>query len=88
MTLSKNLAMALFHLSASVFTALSVYGIFLYLDGSAPVRESTLASLLYGAGIAASIAGICFFGTMWDRRKAEESRKPPSPGKPPTGVKR
>ena len=61
----------------AVFVALSAYGIFTYMswDQVQPQSATSLTLFLYGAGVAGSIAGICFFGIQMDRRRLEESKK-------------
>jgi hypothetical protein len=65
------------NISMAVFTGLSAYGFFLYLEGGAETAGSTtlLTTLSYLAGIVVCIAGIGFFGVQLDRRKSEERRE-------------
>ena len=65
------------NISMAVFTALSAYGLLLYLEGGADTAKATtlLTTFSYLAGIAACIAGIGFFGVQLDRRKSEERRE-------------
>ena len=65
------------NISMAVFTGLSAYGLLLYFEGGADAAKasSLLTTLYYLAGIAASIAGIGFFGVQLDRRKSEERRE-------------
>ncbi len=67
------------NIAMAAFTALSAYGILLYYEadaGAAAARGTTLLTTFsYLAGIAASIAGIGFFGIQLDRRKSEERRE-------------
>ena len=65
------------NISMAVFTGLSAYGFFLYLEGGADAASATTlpTMLSYLAGIVACIAGIGFFGVQLDRRKSEEHRE-------------
>lgn len=65
------------NVSMAVFTALSAYGILLYYEGGADAARATsaLVTFEYLGGVAATIAGICFFGVHLDRRKSEEQRE-------------
>ena len=60
----------------AVFTGISAYGLLLYYDSGleAAIATPPRTTLLLAAGIAASIAGICFFGIQLDRRKAEDRK--------------
>jgi len=83
----KILAIAGFNICASVFLGLCVYGLLVYSEGGKPPPGEYMTSILYGAAALGSIAGIGFFGSQWDRRNAEKSRKAntspaPDPGKP------
>jgi len=71
---SKRMAIHGLNVSMAVFTGISAYGLLGYLEGGAETaRAATLqGTLLFAAGIAASIAGICWFGIQLDRRKAED----------------
>jgi hypothetical protein len=62
------------NVSVAVFTAISAYGLLGFLGvGADTARAATLReTLLFAAGIAATIAGICFFGVQLDRRRAED----------------
>ena len=62
------------NISMAVFTAISAYGLLGYLEGGVETAgAATLRhTLLFAVGIAASIAGICYFGLQLDRRKAED----------------
>ena len=74
MHVSKRLAIHGLNVSMAVFTGISAYGLLGYFEGgldmaiAAPARTT----FLFVAGIAASIAGIGWFGVQLDRRKAEE----------------
>ena len=72
--MSKRLALHGLNLSMAVFTGLSAYGLLLYFEGGAEAAIATPVgtTLLLAAGVAGSIAGICFFGIHLDRRKAED----------------
>ncbi|MCL5967018.1 MAG: hypothetical protein M1550_07470 [Deltaproteobacteria bacterium] len=82
MAVPKKIAVACFYVCSSVFTALSVYGMALYL-GEAPVGESLVATALYGASVFGSLAGICYFGNEWDARKREGQKITAHAGKTP-----
>jgi hypothetical protein len=64
------------NISMAVFLGISAYGLLGVLGVGAETARAatTLDTLLFAAGIAASIAGICFFGIQLDRRKAEDRR--------------
>ncbi|HEX9205807.1 MAG TPA: hypothetical protein VF853_07775 [Candidatus Deferrimicrobiaceae bacterium] len=76
MHVSKRMALHGLNISMAVFTGISAYGLLGFLGigaetaGAATLRET----LLFAAGIATSIAGICFFGIQLDRRKAEDRK--------------
>ena len=74
MRVSKRLALHGLNISMAVFTGLSAYGILLYFDGGleAAIALPARTTLLLAAGVAASIAGIAWFGIQLDRRRAEE----------------
>jgi hypothetical protein len=74
--ISKRIALHGLNVSMAVFTGLSAYGILLYFDGGleAAIALPARTTLLLAAGVAASIAGIGWFGVQLDRRKAEERR--------------
>ncbi len=80
MALPKKIAAGGFYLCTSVFTALSVYGMVLYM-GDAPMAGSTASAAAYGVGVFGSIAGIVYFGTQWDARKREEQQATAPAGK-------
>lgn len=74
MQLSKRIAIQGLSVSIAVFTGITAYGLLGYLQGG---LESAIAApprttFLFAVAIAASIAGICWFGMQLDRRKAEE----------------
>jgi hypothetical protein len=73
---SKRFALHGLNISMAVFTGLSAYGLLLYFDSGldAAIALPARTTLLLGAGVAASIAGIAWFGIQLDRRKAEERR--------------
>ena len=75
MKVEKHVAIVGFNVCAAVFVSLSAYGIFSYMSWDQALSPSALSSLLYAVGIAASIAGICYFGIQMDRRRFEESKK-------------
>ena len=75
MRLTTSAAAAGFNVSAAVFLGLSAYGIFSFLDPTDPQIPAASLSYLFGAGIGASIAGICYFGIRWDRGKAEDAAR-------------
>ncbi len=77
MRVDKYVAQIGLNVCMAVFIALSAYGIFSYMSWD-PAQIQTPGALtvaLYAAAIAASIAGICFFGIQMDRRRHEESKK-------------
>ena len=87
MRVPKKLAIVGFNLCASIFVGLCVYGLLIYSEGAKRPGGGILSSILFGAITLGCIAGICFFGTQWDRRNVEESRdanRSPAagPGKP------
>jgi NADH:ubiquinone oxidoreductase subunit 5 (subunit L)/multisubunit Na+/H+ antiporter MnhA subunit len=73
---SKRTAIHGLNIAIAAFTGISAYGLIGYFQDSAAIAEAaTLQStLLFAAGIAASIAGICWFGAQLDRRKSEERK--------------
>lgn len=77
MQVPKRMAIHGLNISFAVFTALSAYGLLLYLGGGAEAAKATtlLTTLSYLAGIVACIGGIGFFGVQLDRRKLEEHRE-------------
>jgi hypothetical protein len=76
MRVSRKAAGIGLNLSIAVFVGFSVYGFLEHIDGGAsPARPISLSlTILYVACIAASIAGIGFFGHQQDLRKTEERR--------------
>ncbi len=95
MKVSKRVASLGLNVSMSVFIGLSVYGFLKYSEDGFSVAQSTapLTTVLFTVLIAASIAGICFFGHQIDLRnltayREEEARKSgetvtgKGPGKP------
>jgi hypothetical protein len=76
LNVSKRVALHGLNVSMAVFTGLSAYGIFLYFDSGleAAIALPGMTTLLLVAGVAASIAGIAWFGIQLDRRKHEERR--------------
>lgn len=83
MQVSKRIAVYGLNISMSVFVGFSVYGLLKYADGGIATPGSGIplpASVAIAALIAASIAGICFFGHQLDLRnlaayREEEARK-------------
>lgn len=75
MKVEKHVAVIGFNVCMAVFVALSALGIFSYMSWDEVHSPTVLTQLLYGIGVAGSIAGICFFGIQMDRRRLEESRK-------------
>jgi len=87
MRIPKKLAIVGFNLCASIFLGLCVYGLLIYSEGGKRPPGVILSSILFGAVTIGCIAGICFFGSQWDKRNDEESRDAkrsptPDPGKP------
>ena len=76
MHVSRRMALHGLNISIAVFTAISAYGLFGFLGigAEAAAPPALRETLLIAAGIAASIAGICFFGIQLDRRKVEDRR--------------
>ncbi len=74
MRIPKKLAIAGFNLCASIFVGLCVYGLLVYTEGGKRPPGGILSSILFGAAALGCITGVCFFGSQWDRRNAEESR--------------
>lgn len=74
MRVPKKLAIIGFNLCASIFIGLSVYGILIYVESSSAPSLSLLSSGFFACCILGCIAGICYFGSQWDRRNAEEAR--------------
>lgn len=74
MRVPKKWAIVGFNLCASIFVGLSVYGILIYVESSSAPTGSLLSSGLFACCILGCIAGICYFGSQWDRRNAEEAR--------------
>jgi hypothetical protein len=64
------------NISMAVFTGISAYGLLGFFGAGAEtaVAATLRETLLFAAGIAASIAGICFFGIQLDRRKTEDRK--------------
>ena len=82
MRVPKKLAIFGFNLCASVFLGLCVYGLLIYSEGAKRPPGTLLMWLLFAAGVVGCIVGICFFGSQWDRRNAEEAaEKKASPTK-------
>lgn len=75
MRIPRKLAIFGFNVCASIFVGLCVYGLLLYTEGGKGSSGGILSSLFFGAVISACIVGICFFGSQWDRRNAEDSAK-------------
>ena len=75
MKVSKRLAIFGFNLCASIFLGFCVYGLLLYTEGEGPRRLSTLFWSLCALGIVCCIGGICYFGSQWDLRNAEDARE-------------
>ena len=79
-----KIAKPCFYLSTSVFTALSVYGVALYMsDAPAAAGGSLTSTALFAAGVFGSLAGICYFGNEWDTRKREDQKITAHSGKTP-----
>ena len=76
MHVSKRMALHGLNISMAVFIGISAYGLFGFLGiGADPaVAATSRETLLFAGGIAASIAGICFFGIQLDRRKTEDRK--------------
>ena len=74
MHVSKRMALHGLNISMAVFLGISAYGLLGFLGVGAETARAvtTRDTLLFAAGIAASIAGICFFGIQLDRRNAED----------------
>jgi len=73
---SKRTALHGLNVSMAVFLGISAYGLlgFLGIGMETPGAATSAGTLLIAAGIAASIAGICFFGIQLDRRKIEDRK--------------
>jgi hypothetical protein len=71
---SKRIAIHGLNVSMAVFIAISAYGLLGYFGiGVAPAQMDTpRTAILFAAAIAASIAGIGWFGMHLDRSKAKE----------------
>ena len=75
MRVPKKVAIFGFNLCASVFLGLCVYGLLIYSEGAKrPPPGTLLMWVLFASGIIGCIVGICFFGSEWDRRNAEEAK--------------
>jgi len=72
---SKRLAIFGFNLCASIFLGFCVYGLLVYTEGAIRKEFSTLFWSLCAIGIVACIVGICYFGSQWDMRNAEDARE-------------
>ena len=79
MRVPRKLAIAGFNVCASIFVGLCVYGLLLYSEGGKHPASGIHSSFLFGALTAACIAGICFFGSQWDRRNAEDAAQRKAP---------
>ncbi len=79
MRVPKKLAIFGFNLCASTFIGLCVYGLLIYSEGGKRPPFGAFSPLVFGVIIMGCIAGICYFGSQWDRRNAEEAeaRKQP-----------
>ena len=75
MKVEKHVAIVGLNVCMAVFIALSAYGIFSYMSWDQAQSPTGFALLMYSAGVAGSIIGICFFGIQMDRRRLEESKK-------------
>ncbi len=75
MRVDKYVAQIGLNVCMAVFISLSAYGIFTYMSWDQSQSPTSLTVLLYAAGIAGSIVGICFFGIQMDRRRLEDSKK-------------
>lgn len=75
MKVEKHVAIIGFNVCMAIFVALSALGIFSYMSWDDVQSPTVLSQLLYGIGVAGSIAGICYFGIQMDRRRFEESKK-------------
>lgn len=82
MRVPKKAAIFGFNLCASVFLGLCVYGLLIYSEGAKSSPGTLLTWVLFSLGVIGCIVGICFFGSEWDRRNAEEARTSPLPKKP------
>jgi len=73
---SKRMALHGLNVSMAVFLGISAYGLlgFLGIGVETPGAATLRGTLLIAAGIAASIAGICYFGIQLDRRKDEDRK--------------
>jgi len=71
----KKLAIFGFNLCASIFLGFCVYGLLIYIEGEGRRQFSTLLWSLCALGIVGCIVGICYFGSQWDMRNAEEARE-------------
>jgi hypothetical protein len=71
---SKRIAIHGLNVSMAVFIGISAYGLLGYFGvGVEPAQADTSrTTILFAAAIAASIAGIGWFGVQLDRRKAED----------------
>ena len=88
MRVPKSLAIFGFNLCASIFIGLCVYGLLAYADGGKRPPGGILSSLLFGVVAIGCIAGICYFGSEWDQRNAEEAKRPDVPASSPQKKKR
>lgn len=75
MKIPKRLAIFGFNLCASIFIGFCVYGLLVYIEGESRRQFSTTVWGLFALGVIGCIVGICFFGSQWDMRNAEEARK-------------
>lgn len=75
MRISKRAAIFGFNLSASIFIGLCVYGILVYFESDRAAPRSLASSAACALGVLVSIVGVCWFGSVWDRRNAEDARK-------------
>ncbi|MGE5190001.1 MAG: hypothetical protein ACM3NF_08100 [Gemmatimonadota bacterium] len=83
MRITKRMAVLGFNLSASIFIGLCVYGILIYFEGEGGPPRSLASAGACAVGVLASIVGVCYFGSQWDRRNAEEARKQAEISAPP-----
>jgi hypothetical protein len=81
--ISWRVADALFKLCSFVFIGLSAYGVIMNMEEGAIAAVPLRDTLAYGVAMAVSIAGIFYFGRERDRRRAEETARPPEPAPPP-----
>lgn len=79
MRVPKKAAIFGFNLCASVFLGLCVYGLLSYAEGAKRPPGTLLMWVFFALGVIGCIVGICYFGSEWDRRNAEEAktRNPP-----------